>query len=126
MTFELELPRTLDSAGTARHALDGLDGRLPGDQLGDVRLLVSELVTNALRHAETADQDAIRLIVTVTDAAVRVEVTDSGSGFDPEPPPEDPHRAAGWGLFLVDTIADRWGVERGGGTRVWFELDRGP
>ncbi len=125
MTFDLELPRTLDSAAIARHALDGLDGRLPGDQLGDVRLLVSELVTNALRHAEMADQDAIRLSVTVTDAAVRVEVTDPGSGFDPEPPPEDPYRAAGWGLFLVDTIADRWGVDHGRGTLVWFELDRG-
>lgn len=125
MTFELELPRSLDSASIARHALDGLDGRLPADQLGDVRLLVSELVTNALRHADGEGQEAIRLVVTVSDERVRVEVADSGGGFDPEPPPEDPHRAAGWGLFLVDTLADRWGVERGGGTRVWFELDRG-
>jgi hypothetical protein len=52
---------------------------------------------------------------------VRVEVIDSGSGFAPEP--RDPARATGgFGLFLVDTQAARWGVDREGGTRVWFEL----
>jgi anti-sigma regulatory factor (Ser/Thr protein kinase) len=124
MTFAVDLPRGLDSAAVARQALDGLDGRLPEDQLGDVRLLVSELVTNAVRHADMGDQDAIRLTVDVTGAAVRVEVSDPGSGFEPEPPPTDPARSSGWGLFLVETLADRWGVERGSGTRVWFELDR--
>lgn len=124
MTFELALQRGLDAAAVARHALDGLDGRMPADQLGDVRLLVSELVTNAVRHADMAEEDAIRLTVQVTGTAVRVEVADPGAGFEPEPPPEDPARASGWGLFLVETLADRWGVERGGGTLVWFELDR--
>ena len=124
MTFELELPRGLDSAAVARHAIDGLDGRLPGDQLGDVRLLVSELVTNALRHAELEEHHAIRLAVTVSDAAVRVEVSDPGAGFEPGAAPTDPERTAGWGLFLVETLADRWGVDAQGGTRVWFELDR--
>jgi anti-sigma regulatory factor (Ser/Thr protein kinase) len=123
MTFELELPRGLDSAAVARHALDGLDGRLPADQLGDVRLLVSELVTNAIRHAELADEDAIRLIVTVTEAMIRVEVRDPGRGFKVGEPPTDPERSAGWGLFLVETLADRWGAETEPGTTVWFELD---
>ena len=122
MTFELELPRGLDSAAVARHALDGLDGRLPADQLGDVRLLVSELVTNAIRHAELSE--AIRLVVTVSDGAIRVEVRDDGAGFEVETPPTDPERSSGWGLFLVETLADRWGVERGPGALVWFELDR--
>jgi anti-sigma regulatory factor (Ser/Thr protein kinase) len=123
VTFELELPRGLDSAAVARHALDGLDGRLPPDQLGDVRLLVSELVTNAIRHADLADEDAIRLIVTVADTKIRVEVRDPGRGFELGEAPSDPARSAGWGLFLVETLADRWGAESRGGTHVWFELD---
>jgi len=124
VTFELELPRGLDSAAVARHALTGLEGRLPADQLGDVRLLVSELVTNAIRHAELAEGDAIRLVVTVADEHIRVEVRDDGAGFEVEAPSADPERSSGWGLFLVETIADRWGVARGPGTLVWFELDR--
>ncbi len=124
MTFELELPRCLDSAAVARHALNGLEGRLPADQLGDVRLLVSELVTNAIRHAELGDEGAIRLLVTVADAAIRVEVRDDGHGFEVQEAPTDPARSEGWGLFLVETLADRWGVERGDGGLVWFELDR--
>ncbi|MDP9383851.1 MAG: ATP-binding protein [Actinomycetota bacterium] len=124
MTFELELPRGLDSAAVARHALNGLEGRLPADQLGDVRLLVSELVTNAIRHAELGDQGAVRLVVTVADSTVRVEVRDDGRGFEVAEAPTDPERSPGWGLFLVETLADRWGVEQGDGALVWFELDR--
>lgn len=124
MTFELELPRGLDSASVARHALDGLEGRLPADQLGDVRLLVSELVTNAIRHAELGDEGAIRLSVTVSDALIRVEVHDDGRGFELQGAPTGRERAEGWGLFLVETLSDRWGVERGDGGLVWFELDR--
>lgn len=123
MTFELVLAHGLDSAAVARHALDGLDGRLPADQLGDVRLLVSELVTNALRHAGSEPQEQIRLAVTVSEAAIRVEVRDQGTGFEPHPLPDDPDRESGWGLFLVETLSDRWGVEPGAPTRVWFELD---
>ena len=129
MTFELELPRELDSAAAARHAVDQLSDRLPEDQLGDVRLLVSELVTNSLRHAELAPEDRIRLGVDVQDHAVRVEVSDPGKGFEFEGPADDPETVEGWGLYLVATLSDRWGIERelaDGATRVWFELDRGP
>jgi anti-sigma regulatory factor (Ser/Thr protein kinase) len=129
VTFELELPRELDSAAAARHAVDQLSDRLPEDQLGDVRLLVSELVTNSLRHAELAPEDRIRLGVDVRQATVRVEVSDPGKGFEFEGPADDPETVEGWGLYLVATLADRWGIERGpaeGSTRVWFELDRGP
>jgi anti-sigma regulatory factor (Ser/Thr protein kinase) len=129
VTFDLELPRELDSAAAARHAVDQLADRLGEDQLGDVRLLVSELVTNSLRHAELAPDDRIRLAVTVGDASVRVEVTDPGKGFEVEAPADDPDTAEGWGLYLVATLSDRWGVARddsGGATRVWFELDRTP
>lgn len=125
MTFEIELPRALESAAAARQAVGELSAQLPEEVLGDVRLLVSELVTNALRHAGLDDDERIALTVLVSDTAVRVEVTDPGRGFDPETVPSDPEVAEGWGLYLVATLSDRWGVEsQSGVTRVWFELDR--
>jgi anti-sigma regulatory factor (Ser/Thr protein kinase) len=125
VTFEIELPRALESAAAARQAVGELSDRLPEEVLGDVRLLVSELVTNALRHAGLSDEEHIGLAVGVTDSAVRVEVTDHGRGFDPRQVPTDPEVAEGWGLYLVATLSDRWGVDSDkGSTRVWFELDR--
>jgi anti-sigma regulatory factor (Ser/Thr protein kinase) len=125
VTFQIELPRTLESAATARQAVGELSESLPEEVLGDVRLLVSELVTNALRHAGLTDDERIALEVGVTATAVRVEVTDHGRGFDPSAVPTDPEAAEGWGLYLVATLSDRWGAESNGdSTRVWFELDR--
>ena len=126
MTFDLELPRELGSAAAARHAIGDLAGQLPEDMLGDVRLLVSELVTNSLRHAAMGDEDRIHLSIDVSDSTVRVMVRDDGQGFDPQPTPADPEQAEGWGLYLVSTLSDRWGVESGRGACVWFELDRVP
>ncbi|MEJ7891970.1 MAG: ATP-binding protein [Solirubrobacteraceae bacterium] len=127
MSLQLELPRELDSAAAARHAVDGLAGTLPDDQLGDVRLLVSELVTNALRHAEMSPQEAIVLRVRVEQARVHVEVSDPGQGFELDGRAEDRDTVEGWGLYLVATLADRWGIDRDAGdtaNSVWFELDR--
>ena len=55
---------------------------------------------------------------------VRACVTDPGPGFEatPREPGDDP--GSGWGLFLVEQLSDRWGVELAGGTSVWFEIDR--
>jgi anti-sigma regulatory factor (Ser/Thr protein kinase) len=85
-----------------------------------VRLLVSELVTNAVRHAEG---EAVRLVVALKGRTLRIEVHDPGHGFELKPPPSDPLRASGWGLVLVEELADRWGVDHSPRTRVWFEMD---
>jgi anti-sigma regulatory factor (Ser/Thr protein kinase) len=106
--------------GAARNALRSLNGSLDPGLAEDIRLLVSELVTNSLRHTGSAD---IELEVWRSDGLVRVAVSDQGAGFDLAGPPR-PGDASGWGLFMVDRIADRWGVERNGDTRVWFELAR--
>jgi anti-sigma regulatory factor (Ser/Thr protein kinase) len=118
---ERELPVTPEAAAEARHALDGIPsaGFPPGRQ-SDVRLLVSELVTNAVRHA---GGDVVRLIVALTDGMLRIEVHDPGRGFEHRPPPDDPMRASGWGLVLVEELADRWGIDHHPQTRVWFEMD---
>jgi anti-sigma regulatory factor (Ser/Thr protein kinase) len=106
--------------GAARNALRSLNGSIDPELAEDIRLLVSELVTNSLRHTGTAD---IELEVWRSDQLVRVAVSDHGAGFDLDGPPQ-PGDASGWGLFIIDRLADRWGVETNGDTRVWFELTR--
>src|SRR5919197_93414 len=68
--------------------------------------------------------DNLGLMVQVGSGRIRVEVTDTGPGFDPQPLTPSMYQTSGWGLFLVDQLSDRWGVIRGDSTRVWFELDR--
>ena len=123
MRYEVDLARDPDSAAEARRALGEVSDHLSPRRLEDARLLVSELVTNAIRHAGLADDDMIRLVVVTGDRALRIEVCDPGRGFEFEPQP-DPARPSGWGLYLVRELSDRWGVERNKETRVWFELDR--
>ena len=112
------------AASAARHALTALEPDLGPDLLDDVRLLVSELVTNSVRHAGDAGiSGSVTLDVKTTGDTVRVEVTDRGGGFDPKPREPGQSKASGWGLYLVDRLADRWGVIRNHVTRVWFEID---
>jgi len=124
MRLERELAVTPEAAAEARHALDDLTGELSPNRLRDVRLLVSELVTNAVRHAELDEDDMIGLVIELADHALRVEVRDPGGGFVPSAPSPDPVRPSGWGLYLVAELADRWGVDSDDATLVWFELDR--
>jgi anti-sigma regulatory factor (Ser/Thr protein kinase) len=124
MRIERRLPVAPEAAAEARHALDDLGGELPGGRMRDVRLLVSELVTNAVRHANLASEDVIELVVELADHKLRVEVHDPGGGFVPSAPSPDPSRPSGWGLYLVAELADRWGVDSHDTTLVWFEFDR--
>jgi serine phosphatase RsbU (regulator of sigma subunit)/anti-sigma regulatory factor (Ser/Thr protein kinase) len=118
----LDLPPTAASASAAREALSPLGERLDNSQLETVRLLVTELITNSVKHGDPGD-DPVTVTVTLTNGVVRVEVIDGGPGFEPPPRPDKPLESpSGWGLYLVDRLASRWGVDGGG---VWFELDRG-
>jgi anti-sigma regulatory factor (Ser/Thr protein kinase) len=124
MSIELRLAPGPRAPSEARRSLDGLQEVDP-DLLGQLRLLVSELVTNSVRHARLRQQEDIRLRVDPAPDVVRVEVVDEGKGFMPADPAPEPDRAFGWGLYLVDRVADRWGVVVDGQTLVWFEIDRG-
>ena len=107
----------------ARLALADLESHIDASVAFDVRLLVSELVTNSVQHASVGADDSIVLVLSLSDETVRVEVSDDGPGFEPpvEPPPDDADK--GWGLFLVEQLADSWGVaeDRKG---VWFQIRR--
>jgi anti-sigma regulatory factor (Ser/Thr protein kinase) len=120
----VDLPPSADSVGTARARLESLRGTVKDDLFEDLRLLVSEVVTNSVRHAGLGPHDAVELHVTAEPDHVRAEILDAGPGF--RPPQTGPVAGAGsgWGLYLVGRVADRWGVDRADGrTRVWFELD---
>ncbi len=89
-----------------------------------LQLLISELVTNSVRHGRLRAMQWIDLRVESTPRAVRVSVTDPGAGFEWPTGPPRPGNPSGWGLYLVDQMADRWGVSQGGETQVWFEIER--
>jgi anti-sigma regulatory factor (Ser/Thr protein kinase) len=82
-----------------------------------VALLVSELVTNSVQHAGA---DSVEVNLYTGPEGVRVEVIDRGAGFDAFATPAPEHRR--FGLYLVDKLADSWGVDTGAATRIWFEL----
>jgi anti-sigma regulatory factor (Ser/Thr protein kinase) len=107
----------------ARHAVDELDSHIDPGMRDDIRLLVSEIVTNAVIHPELQAPGDVELDVWASEEVVRVVVTDRGPGFVPANPPRGGDRS-GWGLMMVDRLADRWGVELDEGTEVWFELAR--
>lgn len=120
----LTLAPVPDSVPTARHRLDELAERLDEHQLNELRLLVSEVVSNSVRHGDGVGP--IELRITIEGSSVRVEVEDPGPGFRPAPETGSVDRTRGWGLLLVERMADRWGVVASGTTLVWFELDRSP
>src|SRR5215217_2229121 len=120
MRYAVDLARDPESPAEARRALGEVSDRLWPRRLEDARLLVWELGTNAIRHADLGVADVITLVVVTGDRALRIEVRDPGPGFEPRPPDPDPARPSGWGLYLVRELSDRWGVDRAADNRVWF------
>jgi anti-sigma regulatory factor (Ser/Thr protein kinase) len=120
--FTASYEPALDTPALARHQLEGwLPETLHDSHRGALRLLVSELVTNSVRHV-TGSKQPVELAVRIGSRMIRVEVRDGGSGFEPGKP--EPRGAdGGFGLYLVERMASRWGVDTRDGTRVWFELD---
>ena len=101
---------------------------LPDQVIREGALLTSELVTNSIRHAGLGPDDHIEVTVVWSGAVLRVIVRDSGSGG---PPPEivagsirpSPGGQSGWGLYLVDKLATRWGTNLEGSAGFWFEIE---
>lgn len=122
-TTRIELSSDPAAARTARDAVDmHLGGALGDPALRDLRLLVSEVVNNAVLHGPPGEP--IVLYLAMAAERVRVEVCDAGSGFDAIAPMPPPGAGGGFGLSLVDNLAARWGVAGEGCGCVWFEIDR--
>jgi len=101
-----EAVRDLDAAETTRRA---------------VELIVSELVTNSVRHTGASPADRVSLRLRCERAGVRGEVCDPGDGFEWAGGEPDLSEPGGLGLLVVDRLAADWGVRRNGQTCVWFE-----
>jgi anti-sigma regulatory factor (Ser/Thr protein kinase) len=123
-SLELELQRNVEAPAIARAALSGLcnDLDVSRSRKHTLMLLVSEVVSNAVQHSPGPADAPVLLAATVGEEIVHIAVTDSGRGFTPKR--HDPRADGGYGLYLLDQAASRWGVDQVGGTRVWFELSR--
>jgi len=113
---QTDLPPGTSSPGQARRFVAAFLNDDAYTGLDDVALLVSELVTNAVSHADSAPQ----IVVQVTSSILRVEVHDDSPEL-PMPREPDVDRPGGRGLHLLTNSALEWGTERRpGGKSVWF------
>ena len=121
-TLDLTLPGDARSVAEARTKVcDALGPELADGAVHTLRLLVSEVVTNAVRHGGNGQPVELHAR---WNSEVRIEVCDRGEGFTPTPRAGALDEPGGFGLFLVGRLADRWGVETNDGTTVWFVLRR--
>ncbi|HVF12854.1 MAG TPA: ATP-binding protein [Actinomycetota bacterium] len=121
---KVNLPPHAEAARLARHALDSVaSGRARPEVLEDAGLLISEIVTNSVRHGHPPPDAHIHLSLSLSEEKLRAEVCDGGPGFSPEKIRRSPEQIGGWGLGIVQEVADRWGVDKNGGVCVWFEID---
>jgi anti-sigma regulatory factor (Ser/Thr protein kinase) len=115
---QLQLPVDPQSVTAARRFIARLD--LPEPPRENASLLISELVSNAIVHGDLAAEDNIEVLI-ARDDALRVEVCHAGEGFEVRPRERAKDDIGGWGLPLVDALADDWGVRAARGmTCVWF------
>jgi signal transduction histidine kinase len=112
------------AAIAAREELVARDGDLPPSVRADLLLLLTELVTNAVRHGGASEGRHVAVTVVRLARTVLVAVTDPGPGFEWRGRPQGRVPGpGGYGLVLVDRMARRWAIERcGRSTTVWFEL----
>ena len=114
----LNLPPDTSAPSLARAAAKRcLEGRVSPERLGELALVITELVSNAVVHG----RGEVALRLQLDKGIVRGEIIDHGSGFEHEIRQRGPDEVGGRGLFLVDALTSRWGIHEGT-THVWFEL----
>jgi anti-sigma regulatory factor (Ser/Thr protein kinase) len=112
-------PEPEGPAQARRIIAEELSSVLPAGQLEDVKLMVSELVTNGIIHSDQEDDVPVILDVCVN-GDIRCGVLDQGPGFAARMHQKQ-ERRGGWGLRLVEQLADRWGIQSSPQrTEVWF------
>jgi anti-sigma regulatory factor (Ser/Thr protein kinase) len=125
--LQVVLPAGVRAPGAARRVVARYLGDLVAPSvLGDAQLLVSELVTNSVQHSGVVAGEPLTVRVDLAQTWCRVQVQDPGHEGVIAPRPPDGARGGGMGLNLVQTLSERWGLERAreGGTRVWAQLSR--
>lgn len=112
------------AAAMGRRVLDGLSDGLEPTRLDDARLLLTELIANAIQHGTLDGADRISVVLRRRADGILVEVADPGQRA---PVAVEPGSGSGWGLTLLERLADEWGLEPrpDGGTLAWFRLAHG-
>ena len=120
-----DLGAGVQAGRAARDAIAADFGALidPAEQ-DTLKLLVTELVNNAVTHGQASVEHHVTLYVAVAPERIRAEVCDAGPGLDPQDLPRRDGRPGGKGFVILDGLASRWGVSIDDSTCVWFELDR--
>jgi transcriptional regulator with XRE-family HTH domain/anti-sigma regulatory factor (Ser/Thr protein kinase) len=119
--FRRQLTSSARAPSAARDAVGFVASGIASDTVEHAKLLVSELVTNSVQHAQAGPNDTIGLSIAVTRSVIRVEVSDASPT---SARPIAATESGGYGLTLLAALASRWGAGRQGGRNVtWFELD---
>ncbi len=107
----------------ARASLSVLEPHLDEDRLQTLRLVITELITNSIRHSGIDEQGVVGLGIRLQDGVLRCTVSDPGAGFE-KPEVVKPHsdRPGGFGLVILESVSSSWGVTQDELFRVWFEL----
>jgi len=124
MRTRRRMDRDVSAPGEARDVVEALSDEL-GWRAQDARIITTELVANSVRHSDAPPQAPIELAVELDADFVKIEVCDAGTGYmrravRRRPAGDD----GGFGLLLVSSLADAWGVSGDGGTCTWALLDR--
>jgi anti-sigma regulatory factor (Ser/Thr protein kinase) len=123
--FENRIAASLDASATTREVLDGwLSAAVGEDTANAVRLAASELATNAVRHGRLPADTEVRLLVDVDDRTVRVALEQPTSATGAAVVAPEDRRLGGFGLAIIDSMTNAWGVDAGPPGSVWFEVDR--
>ena len=117
--FRFHWPATTQAAASARRTAQLLPVSVDGDSFDELKLLLSEAVLGVVDRSRSQASDEVELGVSVAEHALRAEVTLGGTSSTR--PPE----FSGWGMLVVDTLSSGWGVLRGPGSGIWFELPFG-
>jgi anti-sigma regulatory factor (Ser/Thr protein kinase) len=120
------LSATVEAPGQARRLVADVAKGLDRDLVDDIRLVASELVANAVLHSRHPPMGAMRLRLRMSEEVLRMELRYGGPGFEPRVIPPDIDSERGRGLYIVDRLADRWGVVAEDGLRAWAEWDIRP
>ena len=117
--FRFHWPATTQAAASARRTAQLLPVSVDGDSFDELKLLLSEAVLGVVDRSHPHQSDEVELGVSVAEHALRAEVTLGGTSSTR--PPE----LSGWGMLVVDSLSSGWGVLRGPGSGIWFELPFG-
>ena len=117
----VDIERDFTAPAAARRAVEQFGASLDPAVVPDVKLLVSELISNSVKYG--GDGQVQLVLRSDGPHHVHVEVVDQGVGFVPTARARPKTEPGGWGLHMVEALTERWGV-REGSTHVWFEIDR--